>query len=325
MTTEILQPPHLGISRLLLLGAASVVLCLSYLMVLFTPFPLVMAAVLYGRVRALALMGVGAVACLGIGTLLGDAATFVGSYVLMSLVALVISEALARDWAPVKTVLAVGAGLIALFATSGALYLQEVKQTPVEAVSAQIKRVQDAVEEAQKSNPAATGLFELGLAQDAQVLAEEVLKKIPGYLMAGVFFLLWINCYLALKARRLMQPQLDHRYSEATLLEFKVPFWGVYLLVAALLGILFNAHLGTAYASSVEVAGNWLLLVIGVFYFFQGFGTVLGFLDHHQVVGFPRSLGIMVIVFFVPWLLALVGLFDTWFEFDKKFKKKVSH
>ena len=56
MNAEVMPTPQLTTGRLLLLGASSVILCISFIMSVFAPFPLALSFILYGRVKG-ALIG----------------------------------------------------------------------------------------------------------------------------------------------------------------------------------------------------------------------------------------------------------------------------
>lgn len=323
MSQEILQTPKLGLPRMLLLGAASIILCLSYLMAIFTPFPIAMGVVLYGRLRGYGMLFVSLGICITLGAFGIIDYSLAGSYALFAVFAAVIAETLNFNWRPVRSLVITGLVFLSAMLGTSATYLQLEKKTLLQVVEQDIVAVAiQRFEEAKKAGAIKQDLAELGLARPAAEIAGELLKVVPGYLVMGIFFVLWVNTYLTLKARRLMQPAQKHQFDETTLLNFKMPFAGIYVVVAALLLATWGEKLDPQWG---EVLGMVLLQSVGVFYFFQGFGVSLGFLNHFQIVGFFRTLFVMSVVFFVPWALAVLGLFDTWFDFNNKFKKQVSN
>ncbi|MBY0517630.1 MAG: YybS family protein [Bacteriovoracaceae bacterium] len=322
MTTEILQQPKLGISRWLLLGASSVVLCLSYLMAIFTPFPLAIATVLYGRMRGYSLMLAGLLLCVALGASGVLDYTLASSYFLLSFFAVVISETMLRSWKPVRSLVATGIVFLVLFAGGLTSYVKAEKKTIMEIATIEVSKVITKLEEAKKAGTFQQDLSDLGLARPAGEIAQEILRTIPGYLVMGVFFILWVNTYLVLKGRRLLQPAVTHEFDENHLLSFKVPFAGAYVVAISLAMAVWGNQLIPVWG---EVIGMLLLQTIGVFYFFQGFGVTLNFLNHFQILGFLRTIFVMGVVFFIPWMVAVLGIFDTWFDFNNKFKKKVSN
>jgi len=323
MSQEILQTPKLGLPRMLLLGAASIILCLSYLMAIFTPFPIAMGVVLYGRLRGYGMLLVSLGICITLGAFGIIDYALAGSYALFAVFAAVIAETLNFNWRPVRSLVITGLVFLSAMVGTSATYLQLEKKALLQVVEQDIVAVAiQRFEEAKKAGAIKQDLAELGLARPAAEIAGELLKVVPGYLVMGIFFVLWVNTYLTLKARRLMQPAQKHQFDETTLLSFKMPFAGIYVVVAALLLATWGEKLDPQWG---EVLGMVLLQSVGVFYFFQGFGVALGFLNHFQIVGFFRTLFVMSVVFFVPWALAVLGLFDTWFDFNNKFKKQVSN
>lgn len=321
MTSEVLQPPKLTLARLLLLGASSVVLCMSYFMAVFTPFPLAMATVIYGRAKGYLIALLGMVACLLFGHFfMGGDFTGTGSYVVLASLGLMISEILKRNWAPVKSLVIVGFLFIGVIA-AGVVGALKAQDTSLEIyVTKEIAKVQSQFEAAKSEGKMSQDLIDLGLGRPAQELAQDAIQDIPTYFMMAVFFVLWVNCYLTLKGRRLLEPALEHAYDEKALIDFKMPFYGIYFVIAGFgLGI-FNDSFQHA-----SIASLMILRIVGIFYFFQGFGIALSLLNHYKIVGFFRTIMVMIVVLFIPWMLAVLGLFDTWFDFNSKFKKQVSN
>jgi uncharacterized protein YybS (DUF2232 family) len=155
------------------------------------------------------------------------------------------------------------------------------------------------------------------LARPPEDIARDILRLVPGYLFIATYFILWVNMFLALKGRRLLHTD-SVTHDERTLLSFKVPFAAVYLVVLGLAVVVFADQLPWTEA---EAVGMTVLRMVGVFYFFQGFGVLLDYLTHFGVLGFFRSLLVMGVVLLAPVLIAVVVLLDTWFEFTTKLKK----
>jgi hypothetical protein len=289
-------------------------------MAMFTPFPLAMATVLYGRARGYAMAFAGLVICMLLGHFVFLEYTLAASYLCLSFTAAIIAESVLRGWSPVRSVVTTGVLLLALFSGVFAAYVKTQQASVHAVVTQEVTNVIARLEEAGKAGNISQNLADLGLARPAGEIAQEVITTVPGYLIMGVFFLLWTNMYLVLKGQRLLRQGQGH--DETVLLNFKMPFVAVYLVVAALCLVMWGEKVLPLWG---EPVGQTMLKVVGVFYFFQGLGVILSVLNHFQVVGFFRTLFIMAVVFFIPWAVALVGLFDTWFDFDQKFKNKVSN
>lgn len=321
MTTEVLQPPKLGASRLLLLGASSVVLFMSYLMAVFTPFPVTMAVVLYGRIKGYLVALLGVLVCLLVGHFFASEAPFLMAlfYGCMIVFASLIAESLLRDWPPVRVVVISGALVIVTLAGLASNWLIQHKLTPQAYVTQEVQEAIRQLDAARKEGRFSQDLIDLGLGQPPAEIAQQVLEHLPGYLCMAIFFILWVNMYLSLKGRRLLNPANVVAHDETELLSFRMPFPWIYSVVVGLALVVGADYLPYAWASAV---GMNILRLVGVFYFFQGFGVMLAFLNHYGVMGFFRTLLVMGIVFLAPAAIALVGLFDTWFDFTKKLKKQ---
>lgn len=317
MNTEVLQPPKLSPARLFLLGGASVVLCFSYLMAVFTPFPVAMAVVLYGRARGYLVAMVGILVCLAASSFLTKDLTLVVSYTVMSAFGVVIAETMLRDWRPVRAIVVCGLVAIAFVLAGFGWLLDSARLTPMQFATQEVGSVVQRLEEARQQGKFAQDLVDLGLARPPQDIARDILRLIPGYLFIATYFILWVNMFLALKGRRLLHAE-PVAHDERALLGFKVPFAAVYLVVAGLAVYVFAEQIPWTEA---EAAGMTVLRMVGVFYFFQGFGVMLDYLTHYGVVGFFRSILVMGVVFLAPVLIAVLGLLDTWFEFTTKLKK----
>ncbi len=319
MVSEVLQPPRLSPARLFLLGASSVVLCLSQLMAVFAPFPMAMAVVLYGRARAYLVALLGAGICLMAGQwLLGDF-TLAASYACMGLFALAISETLVRGWRPVRAVVVTGLVFLACAGAAALWYTWATKTSLHGLVTAQITASVESLEAARKAGNTELDLVDLGLGRPPAEIATDVLRVVPGYLFIATFFVLWVNMYLALKGQRLLNPATQPSHDERALLGFKMPFAWAYVVAAALALVVGKDVLPLWWA---EPVGMNVLHALGVFYFFQGFGVMLAYLNHWSVLGFLRTLFVMGVVLLMPSLVAALGLFDTWFDFTRKIRKK---
>ena len=68
-----------------------------------------------------------------------------------------------------------------------------------------------------------------------------------------------------------------------------------------------------------EVIGRNLLYCLGVFYLFQGFGVYNDFLKYLRIGGFIKTLFIAFTLILGARYLALLGIFDLWFDFRRFF------
>ena len=159
----------------------------------------------------------------------------------------------------------------------------------------------------------------LQLLDRPDLLAKEMIESFPSYFFMGVFLMLWFNMFLVLKSQRLLLSGHDYPYSEKNLLNFKVPFGFVAILALGLVLAVWGDNLG---AGPYEIIGHTIIKCLGIFYFFQGFGVFSDLLSFLGIVGFFRSLIVMIIIFMANYLIAVIGLFDNWFDFRKYFVQR---
>ncbi len=321
MTSKLQAQP----GRIILLGSSSMLLCMSFVMSVFAPFPLALASILYGR-RIGYLLGV---ACLVISLIVSvfifkqsTMFFFFGGVFFLSIL---ISEIVLRGISPMKGLIRYGIVFFTLLTLGiyGVFKTQEinVKEFIVE-------NIKQSAQELKKNNSLAElddsqwqeGFKNMAYLSQPELVAKEVMRVFPGYFFISVFFILWANLYLVLKSRRMLFLGEKFRYTEKTLLNYKVPENAVWFLIFALvLALVGEDFLQSALLSDV---GYTLVKCLGLFYFFQGFGLYIKFLNFINVGGLLRTFLVMFTVFIAPWLLALMGVFDLWINFNKYFQKK---
>ncbi|HLW56455.1 MAG TPA: DUF2232 domain-containing protein [Bacteriovoracaceae bacterium] len=322
MSTELMQAPQLSTARLLLLGVASVVLCLSFVMSVFAPFPLAMAIILYGRSKGYltGLLGLGL--SFAFALLVYKDLTLFGFYVCIFIFGVSIAEICLRNLKPIKSIVTVGmvfltlifGGFFAMIKTQDLTvrgYIVDKIQQSEEWFSAQ--------KEIFEKSPDSGAIQVLELLNNPVKLAEEVIKTFPSTIFIGVFLILWFNTFLILKSRRLLQSGEDFTYSEKSLLHFKVPFGFVGLAIIGLVLAVWGSQLGSP---DYETLGFTIVKCLGLFYFFQGFGIFNELLNFVGMRGFFRTLIVIFVIFSANYLIAGIGLFDNWFDFRKYLKKR---
>jgi hypothetical protein len=159
----------------------------------------------------------------------------------------------------------------------------------------------------------------LQLLDRPDLLAKELVDSFPSYFFMGVFLMLWFNMFLALKSRRLLLSAQDYPYSEKNLLNFKVPFALVPVLVVGFVLAIWGNQFGHG---DLEPWGLTIIKCLGIFYFFQGFGVMSDLLTFLGIMGFFRSIMVMIVILMANYLIAAAGLFDNWFDFRKYFVKR---
>jgi hypothetical protein len=322
MTTEVMQPPQLSTGRLLLLGASSVILCISFIMAVFAPFPLSLAIILYGRTKGYLLGLAGLAVTFVFATALYGDLTLTGFYFCVFLFAIGISEVVLRGIAPVKGMIGFGLGFILIASTGFAVLMSKLQVTPKQFIIQQLEKSADQIakqKEAVELSGDKDSIQVLQLLDRPDLLAKELIESFPSYFFMGVFLMLWFNMFLVLKSRRLLLSGQDYPHDEKSLLNFKVPFEFVIVLVLGLALAVFGEQIGPG---PYELIGYNVVRCLGIFYFFQGFGVFSDMLNFLGIVGFFRTLIVMITIFMANYLIAVAGLFDNWFDFRKYFVKR---
>merc|ERR1711935_1210438 len=143
----------------------------------------------------------------------------------------------------------------------------------------------------------------LALLNQPELIVDQVLKEAPSWFFITTFLVLWLNLFLVLKSNRIARKWGRDQYSEFELLNIKVPDHMIWPVILSLLLTLFGDKLGVWY----PVIGLNLLKCLGIFYFFQGFGIYIAFLDYVRISGFIRTVLIMLTVFTAFQVMALIG------------------
>ena len=296
MNAEVLQTPQLSTGRLVLLGLSSVVLCMSFIMSVFAPFPIAIAIILYGRTKGLLIGLLGLVLSFAFSAFYFSDLTLFGFYFCVLIFGFAIAEIVTRGISPVKGLVTFGLGFILiLFAGFGAVIksenmtVQQFVLKQLELSKSKLDQQKKLIEQSTQEN----AIEILQLLDRPDLIAKELIESLPSYLFMGVFVMLWFNMFLVLKSRRLLLTANEYPYSEKNLLNFKVPFGFVILLAVALVLVVWGKEIGYQYS---EVVGFTIVKCLGIFYFFQGFGIFSDLLTFMGIMGFFRSLIVMVVI-----------------------------
>ena len=321
MNAEIMQTPQLSTGRLVLLGLASVVLCVSFIMSVFAPFPIAMAIVLYGRKKGYLTGLFGLALSFVFAAFVYSDLTLFGFYVSVLVFGLGISEIALRNISPVKSLVGFGLAFMLIISTALGFMINSQKTTVHQFVLDLVQKSSDKIEERKKvieQSGDSEAIEVLQILDRPELIAKELMESFPSYFFMGTFLMLWFNMFLVLKSRRLLLAGNDYAYSERSLLNFKVPFGFVIVLAVGLVLAVWGESLKIAHS---EIIGMTIIKCLGIFYFFQGFGVFSDLLNFLGIVGFFRTLIVMVIFFMASYLIAVAGLFDNWFDFRKYFVK----
>lgn len=304
-------------SKLVALGLASILLCVSMLMSVFAPLPIAFAAVIYGRKKA---YGLG-VLCSFIAFVLNPSLGFM--YAFCFAVSILISEIALGNKPPMRTLTKFGLGLLLVISTVTIGSIKANNMSAKQYIVEQIKQSVQKIEE-QKKNLKGADTEELDLAlvklSQPEKVADQIIEVFPSYMFMSVFFVMWANLFLILRSRRILIKTKTFSFSEKDMLKFKVAEGVIWLVIPSLaLSIFGEEHVG----KTAAIIGTTLVYCFGVFYFFQGFGILMRLLDKWGIYGFFRTLLVMFLVISLHWVIALIGLFDMWVDFSRFTQKKI--
>lgn len=154
----------------------------------------------------------------------------------------------------------------------------------------------------------------LYIQQNKELIVESFVKLIPGIAISAVFFLVWVNLYIA---RRIFSV-LGFFEARQDLILFRMPFYWVWMIILGLAVFLLNLYVYQSEA--IEFVLLNLLIVVSMIYFFQGFAVVAHFFTAKNFSMWIRLVCyFLIIVFIQPLGLMLMGLgfFDSWYDFRK--------
>ncbi len=151
---------------------------------------------------------------------------------------------------------------------------------------------------------------------------DKILNWFPVIFFMGIFLGLWVSLFIVLRSLPLWKHKEAYPFTLEDLKKFKVSEYMIWPLIVAL--ILF---IGSDYGLPKwsEVVGESMLYCLGLFFFFQGFGILLDFLTYLKIFGIMRSFFIFGTLWMGPKYLALLGVFNTWFDFRKFFKTNTNN
>lgn len=311
-----------NILRLILMGIASLLLCMSFLMSVFTPFPLAMGTIVYGRAKGYAMISTAWLAALIMSVnVFGDFTLFTfytGSVTL----SVIIAEIVLRKKAPLSSMVLSGLTVVGAISILIAIAIGGSQKSVKEFIVSELTKSSEILEQQkvklETQGTASEESFELlAMLNQPELLADEVMKQAPSYLFIAVFLMIWVNLFLSLKINRVMFPTRAG-YTEVDLLRFKVPDHFIWVVIASLILVIWGGDLGNEWYSAI---GMTILKCLGIFYFFQGFGIYLDFLNFIKLAGFLRTILVMFTVLTASQLLAIVGVFDMFINFRRFFRK----
>ena len=307
--------------KLMFLAVIAILLCSFGPLSIFAPVPLILAFLLYGRTTTL-FLGVFSSIILWLISIKFTQLPFflMGMYLTALLFAILVAEVIFRNMDPVKGLIRGGAVLVTIVGVSLFWYNQLGQNSLKIQILKGIETTFSKVKENNKEVIAAGG--EEGRAVQDMLsrpdeLANEIYSILPSIVFIIVFVGLWISLYMTLRNSLIWRYKNLYNYSLNDLIHFKAPDFFVYPLICSLI-LMLGADYGLGKTAGV-IGGN-LLYCLGVFYLFQGFGIYSDFLKYLRIRGFVKTMFIVFTLIMAFKFLAILGMFDLWFDFRKYLK-----
>ena len=315
-----------GLGKLFFLGFLTLVLSVKGPLLLFAPIPMIFAFLIYGYAKAFACAGLMIGVSFGVSMTSVELAAFSTYGITMIstvLTAFLVSSIVFNNEHPVRGVYRRGLILVGLtFALLGCYEFfseNSLREEVNRLVTAQVEITKSDAnyQELIKAGGEHARSYEMALSNP-----EEITKTIMNWMFSatfvGGFFLIWISFFMVLRNKRLWSPHRNYDFSNEDLVNFKVPEQLTYVVIAGL-----ASYLGAEYVGLpiLETIGMNVVISLGVFYFFQGMGIYIEFLNFLKIRGFIRSFLTLLTIFFAFRFIAIIGFFDLWANFKKYMKK----
>lgn len=312
-----------SVGKLLFLAIISVALCSFGPMCVFAPVPLSIAFLLYGRIVTFA-MGAVITGLLWIAamTVVGFPNYLAPLYVMSFFVAFLISEVIYRNISPVRGLIFSGLIIVTIL---GSLLIAFDKMSPITLkgeISSSVSMVLNQLKKQKQTSSEISAEDERAFDEfvsKPEVLTNDIYSALPLIVFVFSYLGLWVSLYVTLRNAIVWRYKVAYRFGLKDLTNFKVPEFFVYPLILSLV-LWVGADHGLPEGS--EVVGRNLLYSLGVFYLFQGFGVYNDFLKYLKIGGFIKTLFIAFTFILANKFLAILGIFDLWFDFRRFFTNK---
>ncbi len=313
---------NLTIGKLIFLCLISVALCSFGPMSIFAPIPLSMAMLLYGYYRSITVAIIWALIIFALSFKVSSMGVLALLYVLGIIFSLTITQIILKNIHPIRGLIVVGSGFIVvslivfgIYTAMGGKSLESIINENIissfEILKQNQKQLSDTGEHSEMINQ---------ILENPKDLTKKIIQYIPAILFVGVFINLWISLFVVLKNALIWRFKIDYKYSLRDLINFKVNDYFIWPLIVALTLLVFGNYI--PFIDYAEVIGGNIIYCLGVFYFFQGFGIFVDFLNYVNIYGFIRTIIVMLTLLTAIKYIALVGIFDTWVNFRRFFKRK---
>jgi len=236
-------------------------------------------------------------------------------YIAVVLMGLMISEMIRAKVHPVKVFL-----LCAIIGSSAGVIGYESAKHSGFSISEEFQNIRSLESKRLESNKEALASFNLQMDELDQKVA--VMKEYSTPLIAVMMFLnIWFVLYFILGSYHLYTPVTSIQYSELSLLNMRLPFFLVWVLIACL-----SVYLGADYLKidqfGLAIVSN-LMIFMGGLFFIQGLSVVITYLNKYAIFGFVRTFILVMSLFVLSYIVAIIGIMDFWGDFRSRAKKKL--
>ncbi len=318
--------PETTFGMLIILMVISVLLSVAFPFTIFSPVPLTIAFLLFGRwlTWLFALIFASTLWYVSSKYLKVPPEYLTSTYVVVTIVAALISEVINFNVNPSKGLVLAGAG----FALLLSLAIVGSKGFDLKATKTEIQVTVDKFIEEQKEKKAnkeliASGteegkMFEKVISRKGEI-SDMIFNYLPSIIVVMAFFSVWTNLFTVLGISKIWRYKKHYEFTRRDLVAFKTPDFFIYPLIVALVLVIGDGHF--VGKTGVLFGGNFLYS-LGIFFLFQGFGIYYDFLTFARIGGFFKSILILITIISAYQFLALLGMFDMWINFRKFFIKK---
>lgn len=300
-----------GLWRLLVLVLMALLLsnlCLQFQPLVFiAPVPLVIASLVYGKKTALSLVIPLAMGIMLAGLIDPSWLYFATTFMFTIIFSVGSSLAFENKVAPYRAVTYTGS-IIAGIVWGSYLYTTLIAKIDLE------KLILLKLQEVQKVGMATSSALSL------EELVTQIYSSLPIIFTFVPYLGAWIFVLLIINNKPNWYRYQAYPYGIKDMMSFKTPYYFVYALVIGLA----MGMAGHQFKIDELWTGSMILLnLLSAYYFFQGFGIFWETLAKFEIKGFFRTFLIFVVIIWAMMWVALIGLFDTWFDFRKFLENKM--
>ena len=304
---------------LILSGLITFMLCSSGFFSILSPMPLVHSAVRWGKVKAQITAALALIVAFFLFKEKDAGLVLVAMLGFYIAIAMMIIEIINRRLAPFRSMVLSSTLIVLLLGVVGLGFFESKNMSPIEYMTAEVV----------KNEKMFTTQFALIYEKDSleykefirkiekepKEFVKQIAPAIPKLIIILVFITFWINLCLGFKTRFLD----SERGADLTkLVHVRLPEHLIWFFIAGLSAVLLEDYVG----NTIFEIGSYILTVLGIFYFFQGFGVYISFLDNVKIEGFFRTLLVASTIFWAFQVLILIGLSDLFVNYRRFFKKE---